>query len=186
MTGQGFTVEGMPGRYATALFELARDEGALEDVETALAGFRDMLDESEDLSRLVRSPVFSADEQSRALDAVLDKAGISGLAANFLRLAARNRRLFAVREMIGAYRALLAAERGEVTAKVTSAKKLTIAQTKSLAEALKASMGQDVQLEAEVDRHILGGLVVTVGSRMIDTSVRTKLNNLKIAMKEVG
>ncbi len=186
MAGQDSIVEGMPGRYATALFELARDEKALDEVEAALGGFRDMLDESEDLMRLVRSPVFSADEQSRAITAVLDKAGIAGLAANFIKLATQNRRLFAVRDMIGAFQQLLANERGEVTAEVSSAHKLTAAQIKSLKAALKSSVGRDVQLDSTVDPELLGGLVVKVGSRMIDSSLRTKLNNLKHAMKEVG
>lgn len=176
----------MAGRYATALFELALEAKTLKQVEADLAGFVAMLDASEDLTRLVRSPVFSAEEQQRALAAVLKKAGIGGLTASFLGLVARNRRLFAVRDMAGAFRALLARHRGEVTAEVASAAKLSPAQVKALKAALKAAVGQDIQMSTEVDPALLGGLVVRLGSRMIDTSLRTRLNNLKFAMKEVG
>lgn len=186
MAAQETTVEGVSGRYATALFELAVEGKALDEVSSALDTFQDMLNASEDLTRLVRSPVFTADEQNRAIRAVIDKAGIGGLAANFIGLVARNRRLFAMPDMIRDYRKLLAAHRGEVTAEVASATKLTAAQVKSLKAALKEKVGSDVQLDSRVDPGLLGGLVVKVGSRMIDTSLRTKLNNLKIAMKEVG
>jgi F-type H+-transporting ATPase subunit delta len=186
VTGRESIAEGMPGRYATALFELAREGKSLDAVADALARFQSMLDASADLVRLVRSPVFTADEQMRAVTAVLDKAEIGGLAANFIKLVAKNRRLFAVADMISAYRGLLAAHRGEVTAEVASAHALTAAQVKSLKASLKKAVGSDVQLDASVDATLLGGLVVKVGSRMIDNSLRTKLNNLKIAMKEVG
>lgn len=186
MTGQDTTVEGVSGRYATALFELALEAKELDKVGADLDGFKSLLDKSADLTRLVRSPVFAAEDQNRAIRAVIDAAGMKGLAANFIGLVASNRRLFAVADMIRDYRKLLAAHRGEVTAEVSSAKKLTAAQVTSLKAALKKQMGRDVQLDATVDPNLLGGLVVKVGSRMIDTSVRTKLNNLKIAMKEVG
>lgn len=175
----------MAGRYATALFELAQDSKKLKQVEADLKQFAAMLDGSEDLTRLVRSPVFSAEDQQRALQAVLKKAGIKGVTANFLGLVARNRRLFAVRDMIRAFMALLAQHRGQVTAEVISAAKLTAAQTKALKSALKSAIGQDIQVDTAVNPDLLGGLVVKVGSRMIDTSLRTQLNNLKIAMKEV-
>lgn len=151
-----------------------------------LDSFGKMLDASEDLSRLVRSPVFSAGDQIKAIDAILAKAGISGLTANFIRLIARNRRLFAVSGMITAFRALVAADKGEMTADVTSAQALTDAQKKSLQTALKSVTGKTVSLNETVDPSIIGGLVVKVGSRMIDTSIRTKLNSLKTRMKEVG
>jgi F-type H+-transporting ATPase subunit delta len=186
VTGRESIAEGMPGRYATALFELAREGKSLDAVADALARFQSMLDASADLVRLVRSPVFTADEQMRAVTAVLDKAEIGGLAANFIKLVTKNRRLFAVADMISAYRRLLAAHRGEVTAEVASAHALTAAQVKSLKASLKKAVGSDVQLDSSVDATLLGGLVVKVGSRMIDNSLRTKLNNLKIAMKEVG
>ena len=186
MAGEDSIVSGMAGRYANALFELAKDENKLDAVATDLGAFSGLLDESEDLRRLVRSPVFSADEQSRAIAAVLDKAGISGLTANFFRLVAKNRRLFALTDMIHAFRALHAAFRGEMTAQVTSATSLSDEQQEALKAAIKAAMGKDVRISARVDESLLGGLIVKVGSRMIDSSLRTKLTNLKIAMKEVG
>lgn len=176
----------MPGRYATALFELAEAEGALDQVAADLGRFLDLLDGSEELTRLVRSPVFTAEEQGRAVAAVLEKAGIGGLTGNFIKLVAKNRRLFAVRDMVGAFRALLARHRGEVTAQVTSAEKLNDGQLEAIRSSLKASIGRDVQVDTRVDASLLGGLVVKVGSRMIDNSLRTKLQTLKIAMKEVG
>jgi F-type H+-transporting ATPase subunit delta len=176
----------MPGRYATALFELAEADQAFDEVERDLARFGEMMDSSDDLARMVRSPVFSADEQERAVAAVLDKAGIDGLTGNFIKLVARNRRLFAIRDMIRSYRALLAEHRGEVTAEVTSADKLSDAQLEALKDELRISIGRDVQIETRIDASLLGGLVVKVGSRMVDSSLRTKLQSLKIAMKEVG
>lgn len=176
----------MAGRYAVALFELARESNKLKQVETDLKRFGDLLESSEDLTRLVRSPVFSADDQQRALDAVVKKAGLKAPTVNFLALVARNRRLFAVSDMIRAFFVLLAQHRGEVTANVASASKLSAAQERSLKTALKSAIGQDVQIDTTVDPDLLGGLVVKVGSRMIDTSLRTKLNNMKYAMKEVG
>lgn len=186
LTGHVSTVEGVSGRYATALFELASDTGALDDVNADLATFQGMLEESADLMRLVMSPVFSADDQNRAVKAVLERAGIAGLCANFIGLVAKNRRLFVVMDMIRDYRRLLSAHRGEVSAQVISAETLSDTHVDALKAALKEQVGREVQLETQVDPSILGGLVVKVGSRMIDTSVRTKLNNLKIAMKEVG
>jgi F-type H+-transporting ATPase subunit delta len=176
----------MPGRYATALFELAEADQAFDEVERDLARFGGMMDSSEDLARMIRSPVFSADEQERAVAAVLDKAGIGGLTGNFIKLVARNRRLFAIRDMIKSYRALLAEHRGEVTAEVTSAETLSDAQLGALKDELRISIGRDVQIETRIDASLLGGLVVKVGSRMVDSSLRTKLQSLKIAMKEVG
>lgn len=178
-------VAGVAGRYATALFELAEESGKTDAVRGDLEGFRKLLDDSSDLTRLVRSPVFTVDEQQRALFAVLDKAGIKGLTANFLGLVAHNRRLFAVPEMISAFMALVARRRGEVSAEVRSATKLDSKQTEALKAALKAATGQDVTFTTSVDPALLGGLVVKIGSRMIDSSLRTKLNNLKMAMKEV-
>ena len=194
MTGQGSgddsnvtqeanTVSGMPGRYATALFELAQEAKGLDQVGGDLDTFARMMDESEDLVRLVRSPVFAAHDQIRALDALFAKAGIKSLAANFICLAARNRRLFAIADMIDAFRALLAAQRGEISAEVTSADKLSAQQVSRLKAELKAAVGRDVLLTQKVDAAILGGLIVKVGSRMIDSSLATKLNTLKVAMK---
>ena len=173
-------------RYASALFALALDDKALVGVEADLARFSALLDESSDLKRLVRSPVFSAGEQTRAVAAVLDKAGIGGLVANFIKVAAANRRLFAVPDITLAFRRLAARHRGEVAAEVTSAEPLTDRHVAELKAALKASLGKDVDLATKVDPALIGGLIVKVGSRMIDGSLRTKLNSLKLAMKEVG
>ena len=176
----------MAGRYAAALFDLAKEEGQLPKVEADLKAFQAMLDESADLRRLIRSPVISAEDQSDALDAVLAKAGVSPLTVNFFRLIARNRRLFAAADMIRDFRALLARERGEVSADVASAHPLTAEQLAALKDALRVQIGKDVQVNTRVDPGLLGGLVVKVGSKMIDSSLRTKLNNLKVAMKGLG
>lgn len=186
MAGEVDTPSGVAGRYATALFELAKEEKALDAVAGELGRFSEALDASPDLARLVKSPVFSAEEQARALEAVLGKIGIEGLTRNFLLLTARNRRLFAVPDMISAFRAMLARERGETSASVIAASKLTETQVTALKQALSAALGKKVLLDERVDPSLLGGLIVKVGSRMIDTSLRTRLNSLKIAMKEVG
>lgn len=173
------------GRYASALFELANEERAIADVEKKLTEFQALLDGSPDLERLIRSPVFSAEDQLKALSAILDRAQIGGLAGNFLRLIAKNRRLFAVPDMIRAFRALTARARGEVEAEVTSAFQLKDGQVEALKEALRASAGKDVRLNLRVDPALIGGLIVKLGSRMIDSSLRTKLGSLKVRMKEV-
>lgn len=186
VAGDQHKVSGMPGRYATALFELASEAKAIDAVSSDLDDFQSMLESSEDLRRLVRSPVFSADEQASALSAVLEKAEIDGISANFIGLVARNRRLFALPEMIRGFRGLVSAAKGEVTAEVTSADKLSAAQKKALAAELKDALGKDANITETVDPSLLGGLIVKVGSRMIDSSLKSKLNSLRIAMKEVG
>ena len=186
MAGEVDTSSGVAGRYATALFELALEQQALDQVAADLNRFNEALDAFDDLLRLVKSPVFSADEQGRALAAILKELKIEGLTRNFLLLAAKNRRLFATPDMIRAFRAMLARHRGEMSATVTAAAKLTESQVTALRQALKAALGKEIMLEERVDAGLLGGLVVKVGSRMIDTSLRTKLNSLKVAMKEVG
>jgi F-type H+-transporting ATPase subunit delta len=179
-------VEGVAGRYAAALFDLAKESSKVSEVEADLTKFQSLLDMSDDLKNLVRSPVIATEDQSKAIAAILDKAGIGGLAANFFKLIAGNRRLFAAQDMIKAYRAIAAKERGEVTAEVTSAVALNDAQTAELKKALKASVGKDVTLNARVDASLLGGLIVKLGSRMIDSSLRTKLQNLKVQLGGTG
>ena len=179
-------VSGVPGRYATALFELALESGSVDTVLDELTRFDALIDGSDDLNRLVLSPVFSTDAQVRALGAILDGAGISGLTSNFVKLVARNRRLFAIQGIISAFGKLVANHRGEVSAEVTSAVALSDEQVASLKANLKSVLGKDAQLVQHVDPNLLGGLIVKVGSCMIDSSIRTKLNSLKIAMKEVG
>lgn len=186
MVSENQNPTGVAGRYAIALFDLAKEERVLDSVANALDRFNQAIDVSDDLRRLVKSPVFSAKEQTRALEAVLDQIGIGGLTKNFLLLTAKNRRLFAVPDMVSAFHAMLARERGETSASVTAAAKLTDTQVTALKQALKAALGKEIRLEERVDPSLLGGLVVKVGSRMIDTSLRTRLNSLKVAMKEVG
>ncbi|MDB5581390.1 MAG: synthase subunit delta [Bradyrhizobium sp.] len=186
MAAEDPSVSGVSGRYATALFELARDEKSIDAVKADLEKFEAMLADSADLKRLVRSPVFSAGEQSRALAAVLEKAGISGVAAKFLKVLTANRRLFAVTDVIRAFRALVARFKGEATADVTVAEKLSDKNLDALKTALKSVTGKDVALNVNVDPSIIGGLVVKLGSRMVDSSLRTKLNSIKHAMKEAG
>ena len=186
MAGENGIVSGMAGRYATALFELALESKAVEQVQADLKAFDALVAQSPDLTRLVRSPVFSAEEQGKALAAVLDKAGITGVAANFLKVVAANRRLFAVRDMIRGFNALVAKHRGEVTAYVTVADALSDARMGEIRDTLKTVTGKDVQIDVTVDPSIIGGLKVKVGSRMVDASLRTKLNSIKHAMKEVS
>lgn len=184
MAGEETIVSGVAGRYATALFELAQETNAVDAVKSDLERFDALVAESADLARLVRSPVFSADEQLHALSAVLDRAGIGGLAAQFLKLTAANRRLFVVRDMVRAYRDLVARHKGEATAEVTVAEELRDEHLTALRDALKAVSGKDIDLAVKIEPAILGGLVVKLGSRMVDTSLRTKLNAIRQAMKE--
>jgi F-type H+-transporting ATPase subunit delta len=177
------SVSGVSGRYATALFELARDEKSVDAVKADLDKFAALLSESADLARLVRSPVFTADDQRKAL---LAKAGISGITANLINVLVANRRLFAVSDVIRAFNALVAKFKGEATADVTVAEPLSDKNLDALKAALKSVTGKDVALNVKVDPSIIGGLVVKLGSRMVDSSLRTKLNSIKHAMKEAG
>jgi len=176
----------MAGRYATALFELALEERAIDAVKADLDRFNALIGESADLRRLVRSPVFTADTQSRALAAVLEKAGIGGIAARFLRVVSWNRRLFAVQDMIKGFRTLVAEHKGEVSAEVTLAEQPSEPHLDAIKSALHSVTKKDVQVDVKVDPSIIGGLIVKLGSRMVDSSLRTKLNSIKHAMKEVS
>jgi F-type H+-transporting ATPase subunit delta len=187
VAGEDTIVSGMAGRYARALFELALDAKSVDAVKADLDNFDTLISESADLHRLVRSPVFGAEEQGKALAAVLAKAGIGGLAANFLKLITANRRLFAVRDMIRDFRKLVAKWKGEVTAEVTAAERLSDTHVEALKSALKSITGEKaVDLNIKIDPAIIGGLTVKLGSRMVDSSLRTKLNAIKHAMKEAG
>jgi len=174
---------GLAGRYALALFELAEDQDALDAVAGDLASLRGMIDESADLRRLIRSPVLSREEQGRALAALGEKAGFEPLTRQFLGVLAHQRRLFALPEVVAAYDAMLAEHKGEVGAEVTSAVPLSEEQLASVQRHLSAAVGQAVTLSTSVDPGLLGGLVVRVGSRMIDASIRTKLHQLELALK---
>jgi F-type H+-transporting ATPase subunit delta len=182
----GPVTAGVAGRYASALFELAHEQNQLDEVDRDLGKFQGLLDQSDDLKRLVRSPAFAAEEQERALGAVMDWAAIGATTGNFLKVVNRNRRLFAAEDMIKTFRTLLARHRGEVAAEVRSAVALTEAQLAALRDRLKASFGKDVRLNAKVDPSLLGGLVVKIGSRMFDSSLKTKLMNLKVVLKGTG
>nr|WP_210328887.1 F0F1 ATP synthase subunit delta [Mesorhizobium amorphae] len=179
-------ISGVAERYAGSLFELAQQANSVAKVEADLNSFEAMLNGSDDLMRLIKSPVFSSEDQAKAIAAIADKAGITGLTGNFLRVVAKNRRLFAVPGMIKAFRQIAAEHRGEAAAEVTSAHELTAAQQTELKAALKSVAGKDVAITVTVDPSLLGGLVVKMGSRQIDTSLKTKLNSLKLALKEVG
>jgi F-type H+-transporting ATPase subunit delta len=183
---EGAIVSGVAGRYATALFELALEQNAVDAVRADLDRFDALLAESADLVRLVRSPVFGADEQVKALTAVLDATGIGGLCAQFLLVVASNRRLFAVRDKIAAYRQLFARHKGEVTAQVTLAQTPREAHLTAIKDALATITKKEVEVDVKIDPSIIGGLVVKLGSRMVDTSLRTKLNGIRQAMKEVS
>ena len=186
MTAAGGPTSDAAGRYASALFALAKEEGALDAVERDLAAFREALDDCPDLRRMTASPVHAREEQGRALADLADAMGLGAQVKNALGLMAANRRLFAVDRFLDAFAALAAAHRGEVTAEVAAARRPTDAQAKALAAGLKAATGREVKLNVTVDEGLIGGLVVTVGSRMIDTSIRAKLAGLQNAMREAG
>jgi F-type H+-transporting ATPase subunit delta len=176
----------LAGRYASALYELADGEKALDAVADDLRSLRQALIESPELLRLVRSPVLSRDEQTRGITAVLEKMGAQALTRKFIGTVAGNRRLFALDAMITAFLAELAARRGEVTADVTSAVELSKEQLADVTDAIKKAVGQKVAVNLSVDPALIGGLIVRVGSRMIDNSIRSKLQRLQLAMKGVG
>lgn len=185
VSGSG-PVSSIAERYASALFDLAREANDLPSVEAKLSDLAALSDESADFRRLIASPVFSAGDQERAIGAIADRGGLRGLVGNFLRLVARNRRLFALPGIIRAFREMAARHRGEVTAEVTSARPLNDAQVADLKTALREKLGKEATLQARVDPAILGGLVVKVGSRMIDSSLRTRLMTVKTQLKDVG
>jgi F-type H+-transporting ATPase subunit delta len=179
-------VTGLSGRYATALFDLADGASALEQVADDLRQLATMIEESDDLARLLRSPVISRADQSAAMLALLEKSESSELTRNFIGVVASNRRLFALSDIIKDYLMVLAGRRGEMTAEVTSAKALTDSQQAEIVAALQSSVGGKVFLNSSVDPALLGGLVVKIGSRMVDSSLQTKLQHLKLAMRGVG
>jgi len=179
-------LSGVADRYAGALFELCTTAAKIKATEKDLDALDKSLSGSEDLTRLIKSPVFSTEDQVRAINALLAKSKTSDMTANFIRVVAQNRRLFVLPAIIESFRRMAADARGEVAGDVTSAVKLTAAQLKDLKAALKAKVGKDVALNEIVDPSVLGGLIVKVGSQMIDTSIRTKLTSLKMMMKEVG
>jgi len=174
---------GLAGRYANALFELAQDQKAIDAVSADLASLRRALETSADLARLMRSPVFSAADHAKALKAILAKMGANDLTVKFLLVLAQKRRLFVLLPIIAAYERLVARSRGETEAEVTAARALSEGEIAELKAVLKSKLGKEPRLHAKIDPTLLGGLVVKVGSRMIDSSLRTKLDGLRSAMK---
>ncbi|MEX0644701.1 MAG: F0F1 ATP synthase subunit delta [Parvularculaceae bacterium] len=177
-------VAGIAQRYAGALFDLARESDAIEAIEKDLQTLRAAIEAGADLRAFLKSPVYDADDQMRAITAIVDKAGLSPLTKNFLSLVARNRRLFALEAMVAAFFAILAMQRGEMSAEATSATPLNDEQLKRLRTEIETIVGKAINLTTRVDPELLGGLVVKVGSTMVDSSLKTKLNRIRSVMKE--
>ena len=185
MADQNSSLKSVSNRYASALLDLAEESKVVDVVERDLRQFQQLLDESKDLSRLIKSPVFSRDVKSEAIALILEKTTLHQNVKNFIRLVAKNARLFVLPVMINEFFSLLAIKRGEVTAEVTTAEKLTESNLSKLQDVLNSAIGKNVNIQATVDSNILGGLIVKVGSKMIDASLRTKLNSLKVVMRGV-
>ncbi|KUJ73485.1 ATP synthase F0F1 subunit delta [Ruegeria marisrubri] len=177
---------GIAERYATAIFEIAKENNDLAGLEAGVNDLAEALDASADLRQLIASPLISRAEQEAAITAIADKMGLNAVLRNSLGLMAQKRRLFVVPQLLKVLRDMLAEERGEVTAEVASAKPLTKTQMEKLSKTLSERVGKTVKVNATVDENLIGGLVVKVGSKMIDSSIRSKLNSLQNAMKEVG
>jgi F-type H+-transporting ATPase subunit delta len=177
---------GIAARYATAVYDIAKESKSIKAIEADIDALQSAMADSDDFRALIHSPIYTRDQQAAAISAIAKKMKLSGTMANALALMAQKRRLFVLPQLVAKLRDVIAAEKGEVTAEVVSAKALTKAQADKLAKTLKASTGKTVTLNASVDESLIGGLIVKVGSRMIDTSIRSKLNSLQNAMKEVG
>lgn len=186
MTTAKTIVSGVAGRYATAIFDLAKDAKLLDKVEADLASIASLIEVSDDFRTVIQSPLISRTAQSKAVLAILDKTGVEKLTRNFVGIVGGNGRLNVLPKMIDGFNQLLADERGEVTAQVSAARVLSDAQMQSVSKMLAKYAGRDVKIEAQVDETLLGGLVVKLGSKMIDTSLKSKLEHLQLAMKEVG
>jgi len=177
---------GIAARYAKAVFDLAKEGKSVAAIEADLDALTGALAQSADFNDLIQSPLYGRDEQAAAIAALAPKMGLSATMTNVLGLMASKRRLFVLPQLLAALRDMIAADKGEVTAEVTSAQAMTPAQTDALAATLAKTFGKTVKIKAGVDESLIGGLVVKVGSKMIDTSIRAKLNSLQNAMKEVG
>ena len=186
LASESTAVSGIAERYAGALYDLADEQNVLDQTADDLRGLATILDDSDDFRRLIRSPVISKEDQAGAANAVVEKAGATDLVRRFIGAIAANRRLFALPTIITSFLDLLATRRGVVRAQVTSAHALSESQRQELSDALKASMGNEVSLDVQVNPALIGGLIVRVGSRMIDSSLKTKLERLQLAMKGVG
>lgn len=182
---EGPLLSGVAARYASALFDLAREGNSIDAVAADLDRFDSLIQASPDLQRLIRNPIFTAEEQAGAIGALIGRAGITGLVGNFIRLVASNRRLFALPDMIRAFRELVADARGIVRAQVTLAEPPSDRALNDIKAALRDVAKAEVNLDVKIDPSLIGGLIVKMGSRMVDASVRTKLNSIRLAMKEV-
>lgn len=182
----GSISSGISSRYAKAIFELAKEAKKVPDLEKDLDALGAALEESNDFRELITNPVYSREQLAAAVAAIGNKMKLTPMVANTLGLMAQNRRLFVLPKLVSTVKGMIADERGEVTAEVTAAKKLTKAQSDKLAKTLKATVGKDVVVNVSVDDSLIGGLIVKVGSKMIDSSIKSQLSNLKNAMKEVG
>ena len=174
---------GLAGRYALAILELAQEERAVEAIARDFATLKQLMAESPELTRLIRAPVFSREEQAAGMNGVLHRMEAGPLTRRFILLLASKRRLFALPDIIRAYNGLVAKQKGEMSAQVTSARPLSDDEAAELKSILRSKLSKDVNLETRVDASLLGGLIVKVGSRMIDSSLRTKLNGLRLAMR---
>ncbi|MEL7149279.1 MAG: F0F1 ATP synthase subunit delta [Pseudomonadota bacterium] len=177
---------GIAARYASAVFELVKEANELSSLEQDIDALDAAITGSSDFRDLIHSPIYSRDAQGDAISAVAAKMGLSGTMANTLKLMASKRRLFVLPQLVTALRAQIADAKGEVTADVQAATALSAEQEKTLAETLKSAVGKDVKMNVTVDESLIGGLIVRVGSKMIDTSIRSKLMSLQNTMKEVG
>ena len=186
MAEEAIGVSGLAGRYAVALFDLAKEKDEIDGTEDDLIVLESMRDSSAELNRLIHSPVIARDEQGRAMAAVVEKIGLGDLTKKFIGLLARNRRLYVLRRIIRSFTELSAMARGEVTADVASATPLSKLQLSAIADQLSREVGKDVVVRSRVDGTLLGGLVVKIGSRMVDNSLRSKLQRMKLVMKGVG
>lgn len=186
MSSSASLTSGVAGRYATALFELAKEADSIEKVEADLQDLEDALSASPELRSLIASPIYSREQQGMVLRSIVEKMGIGFEVGNTVGLMAKNRRLFVLKDLIGKLKAMIADDRGEIIAEVTTPRALTGAQTEALSSALKSSVGSKIRLDVKVDESLIGGLVVRVGSKMVDTSIRSKLASLQNVMKEVG
>ena len=186
MAAESTGISGLAERYAAALFELADERHELDATAGDVRELRTMLHGSADLTRMVRSPVLSRGEQAKAIEALAENAKLSELTRDFLAIVARNRRLFAVPAMIEAYLAKLAERRGEVTAEITAAQTLSKAQQDALVDQLRRVVGSRVAIDLKVDPSLLGGMVVKIGSRMVDGSLKGQLQRLQLSMKGIG
>ena len=186
MSEQASTSKGIATRYASALFGLADEQDDIPALEKNVRVFKQAIGQSADLNHLISSPIYSRDQQQRAILAIAKKLSFSSVMTNTLALMAEKRRLFVVPTFLSVIEDLIAESKNELTAEVVSAKALTKGQLDKLAKTLKSNFSKDIKINASVDESLIGGMIVKVGSRMIDTTIQAKLNSLQNVMKEVG